>query len=47
LAGEDLAADHPAVRNDPANIGPNQWPPKLPEFKGVMISYVTRIAAGA
>jgi len=23
LAGEDLAADHPAVRNDPANIGPN------------------------
>ena len=40
LAGEDLAADHPAVRNDPANIGPNQWPPQLPEFKGVMISYV-------
>jgi len=40
LAGEDLAADHPAVRNDPANIGPNQWPPQLPEFKAVMISYV-------
>jgi hypothetical protein len=40
LAGEDLAADHPAVCNDPANIGPNQWPPQLPEFKGVMISYV-------
>ena len=40
LAGEDLAADHPAVRNDPANIGPNQWPPQLPEFKSVMISYV-------
>ena len=37
LAGEDLAADHPAVRNDPANIGPNQWPPHLPEFKGVMV----------
>ena len=40
LAGEDLAADHPAVRNDPANIGPNQWPPQLAEFKAVMISYV-------
>jgi isopenicillin N synthase-like dioxygenase len=40
LAGEDLAADHPAVRNDPANIGPNQWPPQLPEFKSVLISYV-------
>jgi isopenicillin N synthase-like dioxygenase len=40
LAGEDLPADHPAVRNDPANIGPNQWPPQIPEFKGVMISYV-------
>ena len=40
LAGEDLAADHPAVRNDPANIGPNQWPPQLHEFKGVMTSYV-------
>ena len=40
LAGEDLAADHPAVRNDPANIGPNQWPLQLPEFKGVMTSYV-------
>jgi isopenicillin N synthase-like dioxygenase len=40
LAGEDLAADHPAVRNDPANIGPNQWPPQLPEFRDIMISYV-------
>jgi len=40
LAGEDLAADHPSVRNDPANIGPNQWPPELPEFKQVMISYI-------
>ena len=40
LAGEDLAADHPAVRNDPANIGPNQWPPHLPEFKGAIISYI-------
>ena len=40
LAGEDLVADHPAVRNDPANIGPNQWPPHLPEFKDAMISYI-------
>ena len=40
LAGEDLAADHPSVRNDPANIGPNQWPSELPEFKQVMISYI-------
>lgn len=40
LAGEDLAADHPAVRNDPANIGPNQWPQQLPEFRDIMISYV-------
>jgi isopenicillin N synthase-like dioxygenase len=40
LAGEDLAADHPVVRNDPGNIGPNQWPPLLPEFKIVLISYI-------
>ena len=33
LAGEDFAADHPAVRNDPANIGPNQWPPQLPPIE--------------
>jgi isopenicillin N synthase-like dioxygenase len=38
--GDDLAADHPAARTDPANNGPNQWPPQLPEFKAVMISYV-------
>jgi isopenicillin N synthase-like dioxygenase len=40
LAGEDLAADHPVVRNDPANIGPNQWPPTLPQFRMVMIAYI-------
>jgi len=44
LAGEDFAADHPVVRNDPANIGPNQWPPHLPEFKGVMISYIREVS---
>jgi isopenicillin N synthase-like dioxygenase len=40
LAGEDLAADHPAVRNDPANIGPNQWPPQLPRFQQTMTAYI-------
>jgi len=40
LAGEDFAADHPVVRNDPVNFGPNQWPSHLPKFKGVMISYI-------
>jgi isopenicillin N synthase-like dioxygenase len=45
LAGEDFAADHPAVRNDPANIGPNQWPPQLPEFKKTMIAYVEEMKA--
>ena len=45
LAGEDFAADHPAVRNDPANIGPNQWPPQLPQFKTTMIAYVEEMKA--
>ncbi len=40
LAGEDFAADHPVVRNDPANIGPNQWPPQLPQFRTAMVAYV-------
>jgi isopenicillin N synthase-like dioxygenase len=39
LAGEDLASDHPAVQNDPVNIGPNQWPEQLPQFKQVMTTY--------
>jgi isopenicillin N synthase-like dioxygenase len=43
LAGEDLAADHPAVLNDPVNVGPNQWPPQLPGFREVMISYVAEM----
>ncbi len=43
LAGEDLAADHPAVLNDPGNVGPNQWPPQLPSFKEVMVSYVAEM----
>jgi isopenicillin N synthase-like dioxygenase len=45
LAGEDLAADHPAVLNDPGNIGPNQWPAQLPRFKTSMISYVAAMKA--
>jgi isopenicillin N synthase-like dioxygenase len=40
LAGEDLAADHPAVVNDPNNVGPNQWPEQLPAFKQTMIAYI-------
>lgn len=43
LAGEDLAADHPAVLNDPINVGPNQWPAQLPQFKKVMISYIAEM----
>ncbi len=43
LAGEDLAADHPAALNDPGNVGPNQWPPQLPSFKEVMISYLAEM----
>ncbi len=39
LAGEDLAPDHPAVVNDPNNVGPNQWPAGLPAFKQTMIAY--------
>jgi isopenicillin N synthase-like dioxygenase len=39
LAGRDLPSDHPAVRNDPVNHGPNQWPQRLPRFKEVMTSY--------
>jgi isopenicillin N synthase-like dioxygenase len=39
LAGLDLPADHPVVRNDPINHGPNQWPEQLPQFKQVMTSY--------
>jgi isopenicillin N synthase-like dioxygenase len=45
LAGEDLAADHPAVVNDPGNIGPNQWPPQLPSFKAAMTAYVAEMKA--
>jgi isopenicillin N synthase-like dioxygenase len=40
LAGEDLAADHPAVVNDPNNVGPNQWPAELPAFRETMIAYI-------
>ncbi|HEX4409737.1 MAG TPA: 2-oxoglutarate and iron-dependent oxygenase domain-containing protein [Xanthobacteraceae bacterium] len=43
LAGDDFAADHPAVLNDPVNIGPNQWPPQLPSFKEAMTSYVDQM----
>ena len=39
LMGLDLPSDHPAVRNDPLNHGPNQWPRQLPQFKNVMMSY--------
>ncbi len=43
LAGEDFVADHPAALNDPGNIGPNQWPPQLPSFQQVMISYLAEM----
>jgi isopenicillin N synthase-like dioxygenase len=43
LAGEDLAADHPLVVNDPVNVGPNQWPPQLPQFKVSMLSYIAEM----
>lgn len=43
LTGEDLAADHPTVLNDPLNVGPNQWPPQLPSLKEVMLSYLTEM----
>ena len=38
--GLDLPWDHPAVRNDPLNHGPNQWPEQLPQFRNVMMEYV-------
>jgi isopenicillin N synthase-like dioxygenase len=43
LAGEELAGDHPAVLNDPVNVGPNQWPAQLPSFKEAMSSYVAEM----
>jgi isopenicillin N synthase-like dioxygenase len=45
LAGEDLTANHPTVLNDPVNLGPNQWPPQLPQFRAIMISYVAEMKA--
>jgi isopenicillin N synthase-like dioxygenase len=39
LAGLDLPSDHPVVRNDPINHGPNQWPRHLPRLKEAMTAY--------
>jgi isopenicillin N synthase-like dioxygenase len=45
--GLDLAADHPAVRNDPVNHGANQWPAQLPQFHDVMMSYLGEVMSVA
>jgi isopenicillin N synthase-like dioxygenase len=39
LIGLDLPLEHPAVIQDPANYGPNQWPAGVPDFKPVMAAY--------
>lgn len=39
LMGLDLSLEHPAVIQDPANYGPNQWPAGVPDFKPVMSAY--------
>jgi len=39
LMGLDLPLDHPVVRRDPSNYGPNQWPVGLPVFADVMSAY--------
>jgi isopenicillin N synthase-like dioxygenase len=43
LAGVDLPPEHPVVRDDPVNHGPNQWPGELPEFRNVMMHYLQEI----
>jgi isopenicillin N synthase-like dioxygenase len=47
LAGLELPLDHPAVRIDPINQGPNQWPDGLPEFRNVLISYMEEMTRTA
>lgn len=37
--GEELAVDHPRVTSGGFNLGPNQWPEALPEFRKVMTAY--------
>jgi isopenicillin N synthase-like dioxygenase len=39
LMGLDLPSDHPIVRLDPDNYGPNQWPQDLDAFAPVMTAY--------
>jgi isopenicillin N synthase-like dioxygenase len=39
LMGLDLPSDHPIVRLDPDNYGPNQWPQGLDAFAPVMTDY--------
>tara|TARA_R110000868_G_scaffold100722_6_gene277126 strand:+ start:8056 stop:9030 length:975 start_codon:yes stop_codon:yes gene_type:complete len=37
--GEELSLDHPRVLAGGFNLGPNQWPEDVPEFRNVMSDY--------
>lgn len=43
--GLDLPLDHRAVRKDPQNYGPNQWPVGLPQFREITMGYVEDMLA--
>jgi isopenicillin N synthase-like dioxygenase len=47
LAGLDLPPDHAAVRIDPINQGPNQWPDGLPDFRDVLMTYMAEMTRTA
>lgn len=41
----ERAPDHPDIVNQKPLIGPNRWPPGMPEFRAAMLAYYTAMEA--
>src|SRR2546423_14659607 len=41
----DRTADHPDIVNDKPLVGPNRWPPDMPDFQAAMTAYYAAMEA--